>query len=72
MEQLNTPDYIDKQELIYWIDKRFVQAAAKAKIGRSLDDMELYKFKKMIEFSLWDIVVDTIEIAIDEVTNENE
>lgn len=68
MEQINTPDYIDKQELIYWIDKRFVQATAKAKIGRSLDDLELYKFKKMIEFSLWDIVVDTIEIAIDEVT----
>ena len=34
--------------------------------------MELYKFKKMIEFGLWDLVVDTIEIAIDEVNNENE
>ncbi len=72
MEQLNKPDYIDKQELIYWVDKWFVQETAKGRIGRTLNDMELYKFKKMIEFGLWDLVVDTIEIAIDEVNNENE
>ncbi len=72
MEELFAPDYIDKQELIYWIDKPFVQAAAKANIGRNMNDEELRQFQKLVEFALWDIIIDTIEIAIDEVVNENE
>ena len=72
MEQLNTPDYIDKQELIYWIDKWFVQETAQMKIGRKMNEEELRQFKKLIEFGLWDLVFDTIKIAIDEVTKANE
>lgn len=72
MEQLNAPDYIDKQELIYWIDKWFVQEVAQINIGRKMNDEELRQFTKLIEFGLWDLVFDTIEIAIDEVTKVDE
>lgn len=72
MEPLNTPDYIDKQELIYWIDKWFIQETARMEIGRKLNEDELRQFKKLIEFGLWDLVFDTIKIAIDEVTKVDE
>jgi hypothetical protein len=61
MEQLNTDD------LIYWIDKDFVQEVAQDRIGRSLDDEEILRLTKMVEFGLWDAVYDTVKIAIDEV-----
>ena len=72
MEQLIATDYIDKQELIYWIDEWFVQETAQATIGRNMNEEELRQFKKLIEFGLWDVVFDTIKIAIDEVTNGSE
>ena len=61
MEQLNTDD------LIYWIDKDFVQNTAQERIGRSLSDEELTRLTKLVEFGLWDTVFDTVKIAIDEV-----
>ena len=62
MEQLN------KDDLIYWIDKDFVQHTAQERIGRTLNDEELTQFKKLVEFGLWDTVFDVVKIAIDEVT----
>jgi hypothetical protein len=70
MEQLSSPDFINREELIYWIDKYFVQETAKSRIGRNLNDDELEKFTKLIEFGLWDTVYDTVKIAIDEVNRK--
>jgi len=68
MEQTNPPNFINKEELIYWIDKQFVQETAKERIGRNLDEDELEQFTKMIEFGLWYAVYDSIKVAIDEVS----
>ena len=62
MEQLNTDD------LIYWIDKDFVQNTAQERIGRSLNDEELTRLTKMIENGLWEAVNISVETAIDEVS----
>ncbi len=62
MEQLN------REDLIYWIDKDFVQETAQARIDRSLNDEELAQLTKLVEFGLWDAVFETVKIAIDEVT----
>jgi len=67
MEQTNTPEYINRDMLIYWIDKDFVQNTAQARIGRSLNDEELAQLTKLVEFGLWDAVFDTVKIAIDEI-----
>ena len=64
MEQIN------KDDLIYWIDKDFVQNTAQERIGRSLNDEEIARFTKLVEFGLWDVVHDTVKIAIDEVNQE--
>lgn len=64
MEQINTED------LIYWIDKDFVQNTAQERIGRSLNDEEIIQLTKMVEFGLWDVVYNTVKIAIDEVSQE--
>ena len=61
MEQINTND------LIYWIDKDFVQNTAQERIGRNLNNEEIAQLTKLIEFGLWDAVYDTVKIAIDEV-----
>lgn len=68
MEQRNEKDFISRDDLIYWIDKEFVQETAQSRIGRSLSNNELERFTKLIEFGLWDVVYDTVKIAIDEVT----
>ena len=62
MEQINTED------LIYWIDKDFVQEKAQERIGRSLNDEEIERLTKMIEFGLWDAVNISVKTAIDEVS----
>jgi hypothetical protein len=61
MEQLNTDD------LIYWIDKSFVQNTAQERIGRSLNEEEISQLTKLVEFGLWESVYATVKIAIDEV-----
>ncbi len=67
MEYTNALEFINGNNLIYWIDKDFVQDTARARIGRSLNDEELAQLTKLVEFGLWDAVFDTIKIAIDEV-----
>ena len=71
MEQPNETNFINRDKLIYWIDKDFVQETAQTRIGRKLSDEEISQLTKLVEFGLWDAVFDTIKIAIDEVT-ENE
>jgi len=62
MEQINT------DELIYWIDKRFVQETAQERIGRSLNDEEIAQLAKMVESGLWEAVNISLKTAIDEVS----
>ena len=62
MEQENTDN------LIYWIDKYFVQDIAQERIGRSLNDEEISQLTKMVENGLWEAVKISIQTAIDEVT----
>lgn len=62
MEQLN------KDDLIYWIDKDFVQNTAQERIGRSLSDDEIEQITKMVEFGLWEAVNISVKTAIDEVS----
>jgi len=62
MEQINTKD------LIYWIDKDFVQEKAQERIGRNLTEDEISRLTKMIEFGLWDAVNISVKTAIDEVS----
>lgn len=72
MEQVTTPEYFNKEELIYWIDKQFVQETAQARIGRSLNDEELDDLTKLVENGLWNVVYNTVKTAIDEVSGKNE
>lgn len=67
MKKVDALDYINKDELIYWIDKEFVQETAQGRIGRNLTDEELSSLIKLVEFGLWNVVFDTVRIAIDEV-----
>ncbi len=62
MEQIKTND------LIYWIDKDFVQKIAQKRIGRSLDDEEILRLTKMVEFGLWEATNISVKTAIDEVS----
>lgn len=67
MERTNAQAFINKEELIYWVDKDFVQETAQSRIGRNLEDEELTQLTKLVEFGLWDTVFETVKIAIDEV-----
>ncbi len=62
MEQLNRDD------LIYWIDKNFVQNTAQERIGRSLNDEEISQLTKMVENGLWEAIDISVKTAIDEVS----
>jgi hypothetical protein len=68
MEQINTLEYIRREELIYWIDKDFVQQTAQERIGRKLNDEEIVQLTKMVEFGMWDAVNISVKTAIDEVS----
>ena len=68
MENTNAPEFINKEDLIYWVDKQFVQETAQNRIGRNLSDEEIARFTKLLEFGLWDAVFDTVKIAIDEIS----
>ena len=68
MEQINETDFINRDKLIYWIDKDFVQKTAQARIGRVLNEEELTQLTKMVEFGMWDAASISIKTAIDEVS----
>jgi hypothetical protein len=63
MEMINTDD------LIYWVDKDFVQQTAQERIGRNLNEEEITQLTKIVEFGLWDAVNISVKTAIDEVSN---
>ncbi len=65
MQQINETDYLKKEDLIYWIDKWFVQETAKDKIGRELTEEEITAVTKSIEWGLWESVFEVTKIAID-------
>jgi len=62
MEQIN------RDELIYWIDKDFVQETAQARIGRNLNAEEITQLTKMVENGLWEAVNISVKTAIDEIS----
>ena len=70
--EINGADYIKKDELVYWIDKWFVQETAKDKIGRELSEDEIVAVTKSIEWGLWHSAYEVTRIAIGlAVENEN-
>lgn len=71
MEQINGIDYLKKEELIYWVDKWFVQEIAKDRIGRELNEDEMASFTKSMEWGLCESVFEVTRIAIDLATQEN-
>lgn len=68
--EINGVDYIQRDELVYWIDKGFVQETAKDKIGRELTEEELRLVTKYMEFGLWESVFAVTKIAIDTALEE--
>ena len=64
MEHINETNYLKKEDLIYWIDKWFVQETAKDKIGRELTEDELTAVTKSIEWGLWESAFEVTKIAI--------
>lgn len=63
---LKASELSDDTELIYWIDKEFVQERAKTRLGRELTDDEIRQTTKFIEYGLGWSVFEIIDIAIDE------
>lgn len=71
MEQVNEIDYLRKDELVYWIDKGFVQEIAKDKIGRELSEDEIAAVTKSIEWGLWESAFEVTRIAIGLAVEDN-
>ncbi|HMS40930.1 MAG TPA: hypothetical protein PKE69_11935 [Pyrinomonadaceae bacterium] len=63
---LKASELSSNTELIYWIDKEFVQYRAKHLLGRELTDEEIRETTKLIEYGLGASVFEIIDIAIDE------
>jgi hypothetical protein len=61
---------IPMNELIYWIDKEFVQWRANEIIGREMDDEEIERTTKFIEHGLAGSVFEIIDISINEMIAE--
>ena len=59
-----------KNEILFYIDKDFVQIRAFELFGNELSEEELYQTKKYIEWGLSDSAIDVVDIAIRE-TKEN-
>jgi hypothetical protein len=70
MEQINEMNYLKKDEIIYWIDKEFLQWRASELIGRELDEEEIARTTKFIEWGLSASAFDVIDIAIGETMSE--
>lgn len=68
---IDNKKYILKDELIYWIDKEFIQWRARELYKHELTEGELEKTKKYIESGLEFCVFDIIDIALDETKSEN-
>jgi hypothetical protein len=61
---------IPMTELIYWIDKEFVQWRASELLGRELDEDEVERTTEFIEWGLSLSALEVIDIAINETIQE--
>jgi hypothetical protein len=66
MDIMLNNDVILKRDLIYWIDKEFVQSWAFDLFGREFSDEERNKAIEYIEWGLSASVFDVIDIALKE------
>lgn len=58
---------ISKKDLIYWIDKEFVQFRAKSLFGKEFSEDEIVLATKYIESGLAFSVFEIIDIALREI-----
>lgn len=63
----DTFKFVNTADLVYWIDKDFVQQEAQGRIGRDLNDEEISQLTKMLENGLWEAVNVSIKAAIDSI-----
>ena len=70
MEEINGINYLKRENLLYWIDKWFVQEISKQEIGRELSEDEIAHVTKSLEWGLWDSVYEVTKIAIDLATEK--
>lgn len=70
MEEINGTDYLKRENLLYWIDKWFVQEVSKQEIGRELNEDEIAHVTKSLEWGLWDSVYEVTKTAIDLATEK--
>ena len=71
MLQLEKEESIPKKELIYWIDKEFVQSRALSLFGREFSDEEINQTTKLIESGLAYSVFEIIDIDLKETKYNN-
>ena len=64
----NSP--IPMKDLIYWIDKEFVQGRAEELLGRELDEDEVARTTDFIEWGLSPSALEVIDMAINETIRE--
>ena len=66
MESMLNEDVFRRKDLIYWIDREFVQFRAFDSFGRKFSDEEIKQATKYIEWGLSTSVFDVIDIALKE------
>lgn len=69
MESMLNEDVFLRKDLIYWIDKEFVQSRAFDLFGREFSEEEINQTTKYIEWGLSISVFDVIDIALKETNN---
>lgn len=70
MESMLNEDVFRRKDLIYWIDREFVQARALSLFAREFSDEEIIQATKYIEWGLSTAVFEVIDIALKEVNNK--
>ena len=71
MESMLSEDVFPRKDLIYRIDREFVQARALFLFGREFSDEEIDQTTKYIEWGLSTAVFDVIDIALKETRTDN-
>jgi hypothetical protein len=71
MEHVASKESILKEDLIYWIDKEFLQERAMTLFGRELTANEIQETTKYIEWGLSASVFEVIDIALKETRMDN-
>lgn len=71
MDSMLDNDLFSHKDLIYWIDREFVQHRAFELFGREFSDEEIRQVIKYIESGLSASVFDVIDIALREVKEKN-